>query len=303
MSDAICVVSPDSWSSALELLISRMPTVSQAQQKEAILAALSTDASQAAGLLGSFQQAQLQAVCWLQIHPGRTATLWTPIGKGAVDRTIHLQLIAVAIKTAQVQNVVLVQSLLSTDACPEADLLRHAGFRHVADLLYLVSFTEAFPAALPESELTFVSLDHADERRFRHVIERTYRGTLDCPDLDGLRTVDDVVTGYRAMGKLRPDLWLLANWEGEDVGCILLSDHSAESVWEITYLGVAPEFRGKRFGLEITRYVQWVAREQGVERLVLAVDAANQPAIAMYAASGFTSWDRRSVFVRALNQP
>jgi hypothetical protein len=33
---------------------------------------------------------------------------------------------------------------------------------------------------------------------------------------------------------------------------------------------------------------------------VLAVDASNEPALAMYAAAGFASWDRRSVFVRIL---
>jgi hypothetical protein len=35
--------------------------------------------------------------------------------------------------------------------------------------------------------------------------------------------------------------------------------------------------------------------------LVLAVDAANEPAIATYAAAGFAGWDRRSVFVRIVN--
>ena len=36
---------------------------------------------------------------------------------------------------------------------------------------------------------------------------------------------------------------------------------------------------------------------------MLAVDAANSPAIAVYAAAGFEVWDRRSVFLRKLETP
>ena len=36
------------------------------------------------------------------------------------------------------------------------------------------------------------------------------------------------------------------------------------------------------------------------QRLVLAVDAANEPALRTYAAAGFQAWDRRSVFIRVM---
>ena len=67
-------------------------------------------------------------------------------------------------------------------------------------------------------------------------------------------------------------------------------------------MGVAPEARGQGIGLEITRQAQWLAAREHAERLVLAVDAANQPAIDVYAAAGFTGWDRRSVFVHMLKR-
>ena len=44
------------------------------------------------------------------------------------------------------------------------------------------------------------------------------------------------------------------------------------------------------------------ARQAERKRLVLAVDAANEPALRMYAAAGFQAWDRRSVFVRVLDE-
>ena len=106
--------------------------------------------------------------------------------------------------------------------------------------------------------------------------------------------------GYRAVGHFRPDLWFIVRLDNEDVGCALVAEHSSDFVWELVYMGIVPEARGRRLGLEITRFVQWLAAHDQVRRLVLAVDAANDPAIAMYAAAGFVSWDRRSVFVRVL---
>jgi ribosomal protein S18 acetylase RimI-like enzyme len=64
-------------------------------------------------------------------------------------------------------------------------------------------------------------------------------------------------------------------------------------------MGVVPEARGQGLGISIVRHAQYLARAAGRERLVLAVDAANEPAIAVYAAAGFVCWDRRSVFLRA----
>jgi ribosomal protein S18 acetylase RimI-like enzyme len=111
--------------------------------------------------------------------------------------------------------------------------------------------------------------------------------------------MDDVLEGYRAVGRFRPERWQNARSDNHDVGCLLLADHGPESSWELMYMGLAPEARGRGFGLEITRHAQWLASRDNVERLLLAVDASNYPALAMYAQAGFEIWDRRSVFARA----
>jgi ribosomal protein S18 acetylase RimI-like enzyme len=41
----------------------------------------------------------------------------------------------------------------------------------------------------------------------------------------------------------------------------------------------------------------------GRRQLVLAVDAANAPAIAIYRKAGFTAWDRRNIFLRRFDKP
>ncbi|MEX2142693.1 MAG: GNAT family N-acetyltransferase [Pirellulales bacterium] len=297
MSDLLTVVPPQRWSEAMDLLVSQLPAEIRTRQKATIGAALSSDPLLAAGLLGHFRDDALHTVCWLQGQPGRTANLWPPVQATPEEPAIAVALVTKALDVARSQDAALVQSLLPTDAGVEADTLRRAGFSHVADLLYLVSLAAQFPSSVPTTKLNLVPLVEADHRRLERIVERTYAGSCDCPALDGVRSIDDVLAGYRAAGRFRPELWFIARLHNEDVGCMLLADHAREPVWELIYMGVVPEARGRGLGLEMTRNAQWLAACERVERVVLAVDAANEPAIAMYAAAGFVSWDRRSVFV------
>ena len=56
--------------------------------------------------------------------------------------------------------------------------------------------------------------------------------------------------------------------------------------------------RGRHWGQQITRHALWMAGNEGVERVVLAVDATNLPALEMYRRTGFEIWERRTVYVR-----
>ena len=69
---------------------------------------------------------------------------------------------------------------------------------------------------------------------------------------------------------------------------------------ELVYMGLVPEVRGHGWGLELVRRAQGIAGRCGRERLVLAVDAQNAPAVALYEAAGFVRWDERRAFMRQL---
>jgi ribosomal protein S18 acetylase RimI-like enzyme len=281
-------------------LTAQLPEEARKVQKSAILAAIADDPIQAAGLLGHFQGDDLKAAGWLQVQVGRTATLWPPAGAEQVETAVAAALVTRALALAASQGAVLVQSLLLTDSGDDAKALRTTGFAHAADLLYLVSLAAEFPSACPAGKLTLAPQAANELRQIAEIIERSYQGTCDCPGLNGVRAIEDVIDGYRSIGRCRPDLWLIARAANGDAGCVILADHAPQAVWELVYLGVVPELRGHGFGLEIVRYAQWLAARENIERLVLAVDASNEPALAMYAAAGFASWDRRSVFVRIL---
>ena len=297
------VAAPHERAAALELVYANAPlagrsslileTVAKAQRGEPVCD----------HLLVARTGRQLAGAIWTQIQAGRTAHLWPPQLAAGQPAQVAADLLEAAIDRLS-GEVLLVQALLSTDSGSDAELLDRAGFEHISDLLYLVSTQAAFPTEQPPCPLRFELSSDAGEELLASVVGQTYENTRDCPQLNGVRSISDVLAGYRATGQSDAQNWLLIRdermpRETREVGCVLLAEHSGHT-WELVYMGLVPSARGKGFGLEITRYAQWhVARAEG-ERLVLAVDAANDPALAVYAAAGFTAWDRRSVYLRKL---
>jgi ribosomal protein S18 acetylase RimI-like enzyme len=246
---------------------------------------------------------QLLAAVVGQVMTGRTALVWPP--QFAHVNTPHHQNVSAALLDRlhgelAARGVHLAQALLSSDDGAATGRLQHGGFLHAANLLYLAASAESFPdhpLALP---FDFEPFQPGDEQRLIKLIDRTYEGTLDCPRIDNLRETADVVTGYQAVGEFRPELWQTARCGDEDIGCLLINLHPDAGNAEIVYVGLVAGARGRGWGLEMTRYAQWLARNSGYERVVLAVDAANHPAIRMYAAAGFAEFDTKEVWVRSL---
>ena len=235
---------------------------------------------------------------WAQLQPGKSAFVCLPhLVSGEAEETAALLLTQlVAVLTGR--HVRLAQALLTGDYGPDFELLSAAGFEHFADLLYMASQTRAFPDAPPAAELEFESYSDSKHDRLAQIIQRTYIGSQDCPRLSGVRQMSDVISGYRATGHFDPGRWFIVRHAQSDVGCLLLAEHAPHKQWEVAYLGLVPEARGHGWGIATVRQAQWLARRARVGRLLLAVDAANAPAIATYAAAGFSAWDRRTVMLR-----
>jgi len=230
---------------------------------------------------------------------GRAAVVWPPQLADARSTDLATTLLDELQSLLRAAGTCLTQALLESPTDRAAQTLQAAGFRHAGDLLYMSAEAAAFPGLSPDLDFHLESSALASHERLLNVLEATYRGSLDCPLVDGLRETADVLAGYRAVGEFRSELWLLAHADGRDVGCLLLADHPAQDQFEIVYLGIVPECRGRGWGLALTRQAQWLAHQAGRSRVVLAVDAANRPAIAAYQSAGFAVWDRRSVLVRS----
>lgn len=242
---------------------------------------------------------KLCGAAWGQRQSGNIAVFWPPQLDVAEEQQTAYRLADVVIGALDETSIEMTQAFLPAPDPPTVDVLQHAGFRHLADLLYLSCESSKFPLAAPEpSELDYVPYNSTQRGRLKQLITRTYENTLDCTALDGVRDIEHVINGYQAAGVYRPENWLFVRSAGDDVGLLLLADHPHARHWELTYLGLVPEARGRGWGRQVTRYAQWLARGANVERIVVAVDAANSPAIDVYRRSGFEMWDRRAVYVR-----
>src|SRR5262249_33867451 len=137
----------------------------------------------------------------------------------------------------------LAQSLLAAEEVPHAaPLLRH-GFRHVTVLEYLRRPLDTSTADDPPERLTYAAYAADTAVLFHATLLRTYEGTLDCPELNHVRAVDDVIAGHQAQGRYDPQRWWLARDNGRPVGVLLLNEIPEWRSLDVAYLGVVPEAR------------------------------------------------------------
>jgi mycothiol synthase len=255
-------------------------------------------------LFVALQQGSLCGAAWGQRQPGNVAVLWPPqlLAGQAEDGAVRLAQAVVAALDAG--GIDLTQVLLSRrDAKLEA-VLHAADFVHLTELQYLTCEAASFPASPPDERgLEFEPYRETQYGRLKGLIERTYEGTQDCPQLNDARQMDDVLDGYRATGEYRPERWLFARAAGQDVGILLLAQYPQSRQIELVYMGVIPEARGSGWGGALAQRALWMARCAAMERVLLAVDVENKPALAIYRQSGFHSWDLRTIFVRVRKRP
>jgi RimJ/RimL family protein N-acetyltransferase len=294
------VAPPERRRQALSCLFSRMPVRRRSKEMTAVLAAAERHELSLDGLLEAARGGRSVGAVWGRILPGKTALVWPPwMIAGEDDNTADLLLSRLS-EQLRTGGARVAQSLLDANLGPDAAHLRRNGYLHAADLLLMACSAKQFPVARPRTCVSFEPYGDRDHRRLAKLVENTYENTRDLPMLNGVRNIDDVLDGYRQTGVFCADRWLFAKDGRKDVGCILMTDHPDEDQWELIYMGITPSGRGRGWGLEITRYGQWLAAQSGRKRIVLAVDAANQPALDVYTAAGFAIWGRRSVFLKVL---
>lgn len=249
-------------------------------------------------LVVALEDGQLSGAAWGQRQPGCTAIFWPPrMTTGDEDNETPCRLACAVATALDAAGIRMSQVLLPDRNAAIIPMLEAAGFGFLADLLYL-SWEAAAMSNSRKVSLKFQPYHESQRNRLIALIEKTYEATQDCAALGGKRPMDEVLDGYRATGVFSPQNWQFVRAAGEDVGVLLLADHRAAKHWELMYMGLVPSVRGSRFGRAVVDHAQCMARAAGVDRIVLAVDAENFPAIKMYNETGFTAWDRRTVFVR-----
>ena len=215
------------------------------------------------------------------LSPGHTALLFTPAKRpDGIDLAPLLDLVCAELLSRQVQ---LAQALLDPDDADTRAFFAARQFREMAQLLYLQTMTPRQLAPLSPPDSFWWRTYSADTHPlFERAILETYQQSLDCPALNGLRSIDDVIAGHKASGEFNPRFWYVLSERDNPVGVLLLSHVPRTDMAELVYLGLAPAARRRGLADLLMRHALWAVREMGLTRLTLAVDSQNAPALRLY---------------------
>ena len=282
---------------ALRLVFSGLPEPDREGMVRGLLAERESGGDDLGGVLTARCGGTIVGAIWAQVQAGRTAVLWPPATLHGEASELNAPLIAAALEFLESAGTALAQTLLRGSEMPLASAFQNAGFEKLTDLVYLVA-PACTPTASPSWPLQFEPYRSSERARLGRLIERTYVGSLDCPTIDGAREIDDVVAGYQATGVFDPSRWFFARHADRDAGVLLLADHPPAKHWELVYMGIVPEARGRGWGEMVARHALEQAGKSGAEQVVLAVDAKNTHGRTAYARAGFSEWDRRTVLLK-----
>jgi ribosomal protein S18 acetylase RimI-like enzyme len=245
------------------------------------------------------------AVTWAALpvlSPGRTMLLFTPTQFiGPASEAAASALIESACDHCANREVDLAQVLLDPDQHEAREFFRQHEFAEMAELIYLHGSAHRSAKAPPlPPGYHWETYSEANHALFQQAILGSYAQSLDCPALNGLRHIDDVILGHQATGEFDPHLWLALCAGGKPVGVLLLCRLPLTDALELVYLGLAPEARGKGLGDLLLQESMHHVIAQNRRRLTLAVDAKNRPAMALYFRHGMSRIAAKIAMIRDL---
>jgi mycothiol synthase len=249
---------------------------------------------------------------------GRAAVVFTtPITtRHRVQDTAEL--LATAIQAQNTTELCLIQSLLEPTQRHERDALTHAGFTRLASLVYMrcnchpqtaspsssasASDSPQAPIEFDSSPLTTFTWQEDRFQAFADAISASYQDTLDCPGLVGLRRIEDIIAGHRAVGRFDPRLWSAFYLNDQPAGVMLLNPLADQPELELVYLGIAPPFRNKGLASRLMRRAISLAHANNFAGIHLAVDEDNTPAMKLYKGLNFRTTARKVAMIYTLSQ-
>jgi len=236
--------------------------------------------------------------------PGNTAVLlFSTTATGRIAPSALADLLGGLAAAILDEGQTLVQALLDTHAAEDAAAFERAGFFRLAELIFMRNnlrggLRRREHAEAPPAGMELLSYSDATDALFRRGIEASYAGSLDCPALEGLRHIEDVLAGHKAAGIFRADLWTVAAIDGEPAGVLLMNQNAMHNTAEVVYMGVSQPFRGRGLGRLLLRRAAAMAAEDRFAALTLAVDAQNHYAHRLYLDEGFAETMRKWAYVR-----
>ncbi len=324
MSDlAISPAEPAEYPAVLQILFQRAADEVRGNTIDQAVHMLSRGVLDPRGLLVARRAGRPVGAMLSTAAPGSVGLVWPPQVREVDGRApIEDALVGASLAWMTQSGVKLAQALLSGAEVDLGPVLERNGFRHITRLLFLLRTLDNLPPDAPGS-LTFQPFPSVDASVFAATMRRTYRGTLDCPEVEGVRTMEEILAGYRSQDGHDPARWWLvkgvgslfspgtdeptasggrAKKDSRPLGVLLTNRIPEEPAWEILYVGVVPEARGRGLGRLLIQFVLAEAKSAGMEAIKLAVDRRNEPALRLYKRLEFQIWDEREVFLADISK-
>lgn len=307
MSITVSLVGTERRDMALRLLFARFPLEEQATRIEEALKSAEQGCIDLTGLILAMENEAAAGAALMMKQADGIALVWPPVISDQSTDPVRVEQALMTRLCAEIEKsgAKLAQCLINPNDLSEGELLRGYGFVHSTDLFFMARHVmpeeplEQDAEGGPELE----NLQHEpfgidNTNRFAATIEQTYRQSLDCQFLNGLRTGADALASHQLSGQFDPRFWRLYSIGSSDVGVLMMNPHPDQNGIELVYLGVTPEFRGRGLGKRMLAEGIRAAAEADQRMMFLAVDCGNAYANDLYSQFGFVELARRRVLVR-----
>ena len=294
---------------ALELLFSSLPADARSQRIAEVRREIEEGDFDPQHLLLATSDSLPVGVQLTVVRDDDVGIVWPPIVAAELQslpsEAIEDALLREAVRGLDTTQAWIGQSLLEPDQTREHAALQRNGFTRLTELRFferLLSDTSDW-----RQRETTMLLNYEPYRRSRNrlafvtVLEATYRGTLDCPEFNGVRDGQQSLKNHEAAGSFTSDMWRLYFRDEIAVGVLLLVERPDQQAWEVLYVGVVESARRSGIGRAMLLDAIDAARDANAERLLIVADARNLPAVGLYESLGFQPIATRVAFVRLAN--
>ncbi len=284
---------------AFRLLFSRLPPQEADTRLASALHLVQTGELDPRGVFVLRGQDTLLGTLVCLAVPGASALVWPP---SCLNDPYQVEredvLLRHAIQYLRKSGVKLAQALLAPVETPLGTPLERNGFAHITHLWYMQHELDIPLRWLNwPTRLEFQPYDPANATLFRETLVRTYEDTEDCPEVNGVRSIEEVIVGHQSQGHYDPNRWWLTTFEGRPVGVLMLMELPESGDWDVSYMGVVPEARRQGFAREMLLRALFEARAADVLNVTLSVDGRNRAAWQLYRSIGFEPFDRREIYL------
>jgi GNAT superfamily N-acetyltransferase len=235
----------------------------------------------------------------VQSLTGALGLAWPPRAEQGRNRlAVETALVTGCCHLLRERGVKICQSFAPAAEREEMVSLVQHQFQRVTEVVHLHRQTPSGTNVSPVTQpFTFHPFVPDDRKVFTTTLLATYRSSLDCPELTGDRTPEELLEGFVNPHAKSTPCWNLVHHAGQPIGVVLLDAGAEPGTWELNYLGLVPTARGRGWGDLLVRFAVGQSAKAGATRLTLSVDARNRPALRLYERHGFQEYDRRDVYL------